>query len=43
MRSAGTKRPLRTVAFVVDWMHQRKEVVQHMHDCQYGTLEVVGR
>jgi hypothetical protein len=28
---------------VIDWMHQRKEVVQHMHDCHHGTLEVVGR
>ena len=28
---------------VVDLCHQRKEVVQHMSESSYGTLEVVGR
>jgi hypothetical protein len=28
---------------VVDWWDQRKEVVQHMSESSYGTLEVVGR
>ena len=30
-------------ASVLNCGHQRKEVVQHMPDNQYGTLEVVGR
>ena len=29
--------------FVLNYLHQRKEVVQHMPDNLYGTLEVVGR
>jgi hypothetical protein len=28
---------------VVDFLHQRKEVVQHMSHSSYGTLEVAGR
>ena len=33
----------RAAAAVLDWSHQRKEVVQHMSESSFGTLEVVGR
>ena len=38
----GAKRGGRRGARVLDWCHQRKEVVQHMSESSYGTLEVVG-
>ena len=44
-RSAGVTKPCRATpaALCLTGAHQRKEVVQHMSECSYGTLEVVGR